>query len=303
MTGKTRQHYIPQFYLRGFLDPTCPQGQEPYLWVYKKGRVIPRKRAPKNIAVESHFYSVETESGDKDSTVEDLLARVESQTAPLWSRLDDRRRHLSDEERVIIAEFIACMSTRVPSIRTMMDGVTDQVSRMILKITAVHYDDLSDGQRQEIGLSRDELAQAADSEKLHFRGSQAFHVGTMLDVVPRLVPVIHKMNWAFLHPPQNSVYITSDRPVTLVNPHIPPHMGGAGFGVRGVEVTFPINAHLCLFLTWEGPTVHLDIDENQITQINCRTAAFALEAVYAPTRLAWLNALFMKIAQESANIT
>jgi hypothetical protein len=138
MAKKTHQHYIPQFYLREFLDPTCPQYQEPYLWVYEKGRATPRKRAPKNIAVESHFYSVETESGDKDSAVEDLLSRVESQTAPIWSKLGDRRQHLSDRERVIIAEFVACMSTRVPSIRTMMNSVIDQSSRMILKMTAVH---------------------------------------------------------------------------------------------------------------------------------------------------------------------
>jgi hypothetical protein len=125
----------------------------------------------------------------------------------------------------------------------------------------------------------------------------------MLDVVPRLVPVIRNMNWAFLHSPPNCIYITSDRPVTLVNPRIPPALGGAGFGVRGVEVSFPINAHLCMFLTWEGPTVHLDIDENLVSQINWRTMAFAVEAVYAPTRLAWLDEIFTKPVGEEAGVT
>ena len=33
MAEKRRHHYIPQFYLRGFVDPQTPAGQTPYLWV------------------------------------------------------------------------------------------------------------------------------------------------------------------------------------------------------------------------------------------------------------------------------
>ena len=161
MARKTHQHYIPQFYLRGFVDPSCPQHQEPYLWVYGRGCGRSRRRAPKNVAVEPHFYSVDTGSDSKDSRVEDLLSATESRASPIWTNLGERERELSHEERNTIAIFVACMSARVPGVRERMNAAVDQVSRMILSMTAAQYEDLGEQQRQQIGLSREELIRSA----------------------------------------------------------------------------------------------------------------------------------------------
>lgn len=294
MTERSHQHYIPQFYLRGFVDPCCPKRHEPFVWVYNRGCATPRRRAPKNIAAESHFYSVGRENGKKDTKVEEMLSLLESNTAPLWGELDNPARTLSSNEQSIIAEFVACMSNRVPATRARMNTAVNETSKMMLRVLAAHYDDLSESQRQETGLSREDLIQAVNDDSLRFESSQSMHVQTMLYVVPRLTPIIRQMKWAFLHSPPQHAFITSDQPVTLVNPQIPPQMGGSGFGVRGIEVTLPVSIRVCMLLTWEGPVGHVDIDQNKVSQINRQTASLAHQRAFASAQLSWLGDLFAK---------
>ena len=99
MSKEPRQHYIPLFYLRRLVDETCPPGQEPYLWVYRKGQYGAFRRAPKNTACALHFYFVETTGGERDCVAEELLSSIESCAARIWHRSSDRDLCLSSEER------------------------------------------------------------------------------------------------------------------------------------------------------------------------------------------------------------
>ncbi len=290
MTKRRLQHYVPQFYLRGFVDPNCPDRYEPFVWVYERGRAAPYRRAPKNIAAESHFYSVR-EGDNKNIEVEERLSILESETAPLWNQLENPTLTLTNTDRRVISEFIACMSNRVPAVRGWTNSVVNDVSKMMLKMLATHYDDLSESQREEIGLSQAALEQAANDGDVRFEASQVVHIRNMLYVIPRLAPIIQEMRWAFLHAAPERIFFTSDRPVVLVNPQVPPGVGGAGFGVKGVEVTLPVSANTCLFLTWDGPVGHVDVREDVIRNVNLRTGRLAHQQAFASTRLRWLSEL------------
>ena len=294
VTKRTRHHFIPQFYLRGFVDPSSPKDHVPYLWVYRRGQAEPQKRAPKNVAVISHFYSVDVEGVGRDSRVEDLLSRIESEVAPICRRLRNSEDALSEEDRAALAKFIAWMYFRVPGVRETRDNVFDDLSQLILQMTDAHYEDFPPEQREAIGLSREELKQAISGEERHFQASQAVHLWHTLRHAERFVPLFLKMNWAFLHSPQGSVFVTSDCPVVPLNPQLSTRVERVGIATPGVEVTFPVSAHLCLLLTWEGPTAYVDIGEHKVAQINSRTAELATREVYAPARLGWLDELFAR---------
>lgn len=214
MTQKKNQHYIPQFYLQSFVDPSCPPDHKPYVWVYKRGHAMPKKRSPKNIAKYSYFYSLNTKNLEKDQVVEDLLSNIiESKSAIIWKTLSDPVRFLSENERKTIAVFIACMYSRVPAIRSADDDFVNQLSKMILRMTATYYDKLDRDRQAEIELSSDELQKIADSKNIRFRSTQNIHVAAMLPLITKLYPLILKMRWAFLIAPGEEVYITSDCPV------------------------------------------------------------------------------------------
>lgn len=293
MARRSRQHYVPVFYLRGFVDQTCPTAQEPYLWLYEKGRGNPARRAPKNVAAQVHFYSVETEEGGRDSTAEELLASIESCAAPIWRRLGDRDLCLTREERAAVGEFVACLATRTPSLRGAINQSIDRMARSVIEVTEAHYDELTDTQREEIGLSRAELRDACEPGRFRFEAGQGLQVGTMLSLVPPIARMMCDMKWAILHSPPDCLYVTSDAPVALANPTLPPSWpGGVGFAQPGVEVTLPVNARLALLFSWDGMDGHHDAQKGTVMEINLRTVKSAVKGVYAPARLQWLDALF-----------
>ncbi len=290
MSKRSRQHYVPVFYLRRFVDETCPPGQEPCLWVYQKGQNTAFRRAPKNVAAELHFYSVDSPDGERDSEAEELLSSIESRAARIWHDLSNRDLCLSSEERGAVAEFVASMAVRTPHIRAAIDAPIDGLARQIIDLTLAHYDELTDAQRQTIGLSRAELQRASAPGVFRFEASRAFQVGMMLSVIPRIARMVYDMSLALLHSSAEHPYVTSDSPVVLVNPCLPPSWpGGAGFAQPGVEITLPVDAHLAMLFTWEGAEGHRDLGPPETAEINLRTVEAALNEVYSPARLDWLD--------------
>lgn len=294
MSKKPRQHFIPVFHLRGFVDRTCPPGQEPYLWVYRNGQNTPFRRAPKNVAAQLHFYSVETPHDKRDYVAEDLLSSIESRAARIWNRLADRDLCLSSEERGDVATFVASIAVRTPQMRAAINVPIDSVARQIIQLTVAHYGELTDMQRQQIGLSRAELEEACAPGAFRFEASQGVQVGTMLSVIPAVGRMVYDMNWALLHSPAGHPFVTSDSPVVLVNPSLPPSWpGGAGFAQPGVEITLPVDSHLAMLLTWEGAAGHRDLRASETAEINLRTVRAASNEVYSPARLDWLDEVFV----------
>jgi len=113
MAKKKRHHYVPRFYLKGFIDPD----NRPYIWIYEKGNPIMRKETAKNIAFEKDYYSFTTPEGEKDSeTFENILATIERMVAPTFRKIKSHQ-SLKDQKRSSFAVFLAFSMTRVPSFR------------------------------------------------------------------------------------------------------------------------------------------------------------------------------------------
>src|SRR4029077_4415693 len=110
-----RQHFNPALHLRQFVG-SAPKGQ---VWTYDKqtGRVRPA--TPENTAVQTHFYSVERDDGTMDTTIEDYLAEVESDAAPVYEGL--LRGEIPDysQPRADFGQFLGLMYVRTPAMRRM----------------------------------------------------------------------------------------------------------------------------------------------------------------------------------------
>lgn len=50
-------HYIPQVYIKGFLDTITPEGQNPFVWRYDSESRRVRNRAPKKILAKKDLYT------------------------------------------------------------------------------------------------------------------------------------------------------------------------------------------------------------------------------------------------------
>jgi len=113
MSGKRVQHYIPQFYLRGFTDPSVTDGKMPWLWMRTKESSTIVRKAPKNLAAEIGYYAIENADGLDFVTVENELAVIESRAAfALRKFLDGPVGHRKIEPD--LATFVAWLAVRVP---------------------------------------------------------------------------------------------------------------------------------------------------------------------------------------------
>lgn len=134
MAKKKRHHYIPRFYLNGFINPH----DKPYIWVYEKGNSSIIKVTAENIAVQKHYYSFRTSSGNIDSeTFENALAEIEGKVAPTFQKIKNHE-ILNDQERSSFAIFIAFIVTRVPNYRENIERVAGELIKKIGMLSASH---------------------------------------------------------------------------------------------------------------------------------------------------------------------
>jgi hypothetical protein len=73
-------HYVPQTYLRGFLDPTEVKRRQHNLWRYLPCRP-PKAKGTKTVAQETDFYDL-PELPPEENDLEEILAKIESSVAP-----------------------------------------------------------------------------------------------------------------------------------------------------------------------------------------------------------------------------
>lgn len=78
----SRDHYISQFHLKGFTDPSAAKPQEPWLWVGNRATHSIERRAPKNLAWSAGLFAGPAGLADRSASLESHLAtQVESPAA------------------------------------------------------------------------------------------------------------------------------------------------------------------------------------------------------------------------------
>lgn len=99
MSDPKKQHYVPQCYLREFVDPHTPAGYEPYVWIFSKDGKSKEKRAPKNLFHETDLYTLNIE-GDKHYAIERSLSALEGEYASVVRNKVKKYLPLSEEEEL-----------------------------------------------------------------------------------------------------------------------------------------------------------------------------------------------------------
>jgi hypothetical protein len=109
---KKKQHFSPQFYLRGFA--TLAPREE--IWTYDVERGEARGSLVQATAYERYLYSVTLKGGEKLGVFEDFFADVETKASPVLTKLLVGTL-LSDQERMDFASFMASMYVRTDAFR------------------------------------------------------------------------------------------------------------------------------------------------------------------------------------------
>jgi hypothetical protein len=288
---KVAHHFVSAFYLAGFVDPERAKR----LWQYDKVRGGVDPSSPRDAARRTDYHSIPKIDGTIDTSVEDCLARIEDQAAPVLRKLTARE-VIDNRERSIVSYFVALMLVRVPAFR---DGAAKFKAAMIKTLTQQEalrggFDSIPvpEGSREAIGKAREALSQGEFEVDVYPHGTL-----DVLLVADDLAAILHRMTWVVLEARGKTRYVTSDNPVTYTDPAADPKSGRpVGLASRTVRVAFPLSSTAALVAGWvyDGGIHHQRATENVVRGINRQTVAGASRFVFASEKSDSLMRLVMK---------
>ena len=101
----SKQHTIPQFYLRPFLSPG---------YLFRKWEERPlTKRSPKGVAVELEYYGVPVEG---HTTLDDVNDKIEDRAARTLRKIFERPQDIDAGDLVVLRYFVANLAVRTPAV-------------------------------------------------------------------------------------------------------------------------------------------------------------------------------------------
>lgn len=270
-----RQHYVPHCYLKQFVDPNTPAGQEPYVWIFDRNGRNRRRKAPVNIFTSTDLYTLEISERGQDYSIEQSLSQLESDYAKVFDTKITRRLPLSDSDHIVLCAFAAAMLLRTLRHKDAMGRFYDE---LIAKTEA---------------LERAHSLPANKSAQLRQQKENA-HRLSLVAVLPDVTRLLVEMSVAFLVADKSgSRFITSDDPCNLFNPDLQwQRFYGPGLAQEGIEVTLPLSPEVVLLLCWSNLRGYVEIPRDRVEDLNRRTRAQCYQHFVSSspkTRLIWFS--------------
>ena len=249
------------------------------MWVYDKrtGRT-PTCKSVKSIAWALDYYAQEKDDGslDTDTLEHNLATNIDTKAAELIAGLDHLAAQLTlnEEQRGLLAFFIALSLTRVPSFR---DGVRNFYSQ-IAQYTAELV-----GPRIWPG--------PGSMPKLKAEAKEWVTLKHMIDGARHIASSLVAKNWQFFRAPNGATFITSDNPVVF-NGVAPAHPES--------EVVMALTKRLSIVCTPRSNGVlHpvFDTPRQQVKSMNATIAKGARTRIFASESSAGLERLAKKYSR------
>ncbi|MGH8653728.1 MAG: DUF4238 domain-containing protein [Gammaproteobacteria bacterium] len=246
MSVPKNQHIIPRCYLKQFVDPRTPPGQEPYVWIFERDQRRGRKKAPKNILAETDFYTLKG-----NYTIEKTLAQIESEYSSIFERKISKKRPLSPEEHILFCAFVAAMLQRTLKQKENIEGFIDQVVENVTKLENAH------------GMS------PKTSEEWRANKEHA-HKLSVMAMIPEITKILFQMNAAFLCSDGRASFIASDAPAFLFNSALQfQRILGPGLKQKHVEVRMPLSPEISVCFSWiNNLRGYVEVGEDTVHESN-----------------------------------
>ncbi|WP_405105669.1 DUF4238 domain-containing protein [Paenibacillus sp. FSL K6-1217] len=259
-----RNHYIPQFYLKGFLDYRVEPPQKPSLWVLDKKEDTLCRKGTKNVAKINGYYDMKLMTGEITTVVESFFSKqIEGPSSLILKKILGYM-PINEDERFQFSEFIYYSLVRVPNFLNYMSWFHKNGSKLNFDKTKV-----------ELTKAKIEAAGIGDE------GISTLEL--MIEMSRFFVPMIYKMNWQFFRASKNQYFVTSDNPVILNNPDEKQiNLSFSGWENPGIHLTFPLSSNMCLRATWtKRSKIYVKADLKFMRAINFRTSFYATRYVFS----------------------
>jgi len=223
MSTPKRHHFVPESYLRGFVEDDTG-----VLNVYDRRSDMWRRQKPKQVMVRNKYYYQHNapDGVDKNILEKTLGISVEPEGLKALTKLIEMPETLDDEDTASILNYLQLQRIRVPR--------QADVAKAIAKTAITH--EVSKTERGRDALKHGQI-KIEDSFRFDF-----MHIVTGM-----LSPYLSRMTWELIEADQGSSFITSDSPVSFINAGVLPP-ADPGIGLYGTVVIYPINKRFLLLM-------------------------------------------------------
>lgn len=247
VSNPKNQHWLPQFYLRGFAVPGFRHKKNAKIWVWTKDESDPDKQKVKDVCAEEFLYSPLLENGRRCFRTDDRLHELETTIARMYPRVSEGFPDLEQAWGIkkLLSLFLATLLLRHPD---ELDGNRRTHSQLVAYYETFSKDTQGkpivppferDGRRYPFDSSRWEEYRNADENEIRKMFSASIDANAV-----SLANAMFEKRWAFLCLDQPRL-LTSDSPVVVK--HFEEKT--AGLRTPGVNVFFPISPTRMLHMT------------------------------------------------------
>ena len=280
-----RNHYIPQFYLKGFSNDGIN--------IYRLDKATTEiKLLPiPSVGYEKNIYTYRTINHTND-TLEKLFSQIEGQAATYIDKLRANL-ELSEQEKADLSIFLSFQMLRTPASQNKVLGVEtelrEQFIRMTMEMTPperIQEFFKSRGENMTVEQAKDIIDFGANKKrsKIEFDFPQEYWIKGMLKMAMELCPIFQICDWEIRHSIKKNGFITSDHPFLLVAGEKPHPFYGVGLLTPKSKKIIPLASDICLVAhdPNEKPNiVHTEADKNFYRKINKYTLANAERYVFS----------------------
>jgi len=273
-----KHHFVPQFYLKAFIEPESGGSRNPYLWVVDLQSRTLRRRAPKNVAYITGFYDWD-KHGDRAPSIEAIYSQIEGKAASVIGALRAHDFGLSLEDRFDLSNFLGFQLTRTPRFRqAAVDALTKHAQEWLqehvqdTELLEARLRDYSRG-KQDSTLTVESIRDFVENKRHTLTPGTDYVMGRTMEAGLEFARIVFEMNWSVLLAAEGSSFFTSDQPVALLTPDARPRKLDRRTGrIPELEMSFAVSPACSLLLHQEKVQEHIvSLDGEQVAEINRRT--------------------------------
>ncbi|HKW00004.1 MAG TPA: DUF4238 domain-containing protein [Vicinamibacterales bacterium] len=283
------QHFLPESYLRAFVDSKRVKIGQHDLWVYRAGE-DPKARGPKGVASEYELYT--TDEIEDPVAIEKMLSFIEGGTKPHLGKLRSGDINLTPQEKSEFATYIGVQLIRTPLARDRANALWIEISKQGFKkvldegslpaIIARYEAETGEKFPQDMATAENAVRKVIDGTIRIEQTSKGWTLRHLFELGLAFGDRFEKMRWALLEAPASTAFITSDNPVHVADPaaHV---QGPKDFkGSTKMRMSFPLSPQFMLYGAFvSGPDERSMLTTAEVRETQDLQIAQAFTEVYA----------------------
>lgn len=270
----TKQHYVPQCYLREFATPDSTKDKEPLIYIFPKDKRVGRLDKIKNVLFAKDLYTLDV-GGIKNYSIETSLGNIESEYTTVYREKIAKRLPLSKKDRLILCVFVSALMQRTLRHKDSLEKFLTEVIEKMEKMDEAHN-------------TKSKIVD--DYKKLKVNS----HKLGILKILPDIADILLKMNIAFICTDKiSSKYITCDDPCIMFNPDLQwQKFYGYGLAQKSIELSITLSPTTMVIFSWQNLRGYIQTtnrrveDHNRMVQ-HCSYKYFLLNS--PKTKLLWFS--------------